>query len=55
MKQQEELKKTQKLSREDINMQIRQYPEHYQTYLKKALEEGDSIEQALESLRAFNL
>ncbi len=55
MEQQEELKKKKRLSPQEINLVILQQPNYYQTYLRKALEEGDSLEQALEYLKDFNL
>lgn len=40
---------------ENINTFVLRYPEHYRSYLIRALKEGDSIEKALKDLEHFNL
>ncbi len=40
---------------ENIDTFVLRYPKHYQPFLVKALNEGMSIEEALEYLKDFNL
>lgn len=40
---------------ENINTFVLRYPQHYQSYMIKALKAGDTLEEVLEVFNQFNL
>jgi hypothetical protein len=40
---------------ENINTFVLRYPQHYQSYMIKALKAGDALEEVLEVFNQFNL
>lgn len=40
---------------ENINTFVLRYPEHYQSYMIKALKAGDTLEEVLDVFHQFNI
>lgn len=40
---------------ENINTFVLRYPDHYQSYMIKALKAGDTLEEVLEVFNQFNI
>lgn len=50
-----ETEKEEPLIIENINTFVLRYPDHYQSYMIKALKAGDTLEEVLKVFNQFNL
>ena len=50
-----ETKKKEPVIIENINTFVLRYPDHYQSYMIKALKAGDTLEEVLDVFHQFNI